>query len=372
MDVYSRKIKVHRITFKEQKLNSLDKLMRNMEKKYGEGSLMKSSSDAPTNIERIPVSSPKIGDVLGRGGLPRGRVLELFGVESGGKTSLSCYLAGQVQQWYNEEKQRQGRVAFIDAEHALDIEYAQTFGFNTSEALIAQPNSGEQALDIAIDLAESGEVDFIVIDSVAALTPKSELEGEMGDQQMGAQARMMGKGLRKITTILSESKCTLLFINQVRMTMGGYGNPETTSGGKALKFFASIRLEIRKIEFMNAKNEVIGLRSRLKGVKNKTAPPMRKHEIEFYFGEGINSDLEWVDFAIQYGVIQKGGAWFSLPNVEDKFQGKNKVVEYLKDHPEEYNSIIAETKKRMYPVVKNSDRDQVITEEVEDEDFEES
>jgi len=329
-------------------MDAINKLMKQMEKKYGEGALIRSKNDAPSNIERIPVSSPKIGDVLGRGGIPRGRVLELYGVESGGKTSLACYLAGQVQSWFNEEKNRNGRVAFIDAEHALDLEYAATFGFDISEALIAQPNSGEQALDIAIDLAESGEIDFIIVDSVAALTPKAELEGEMGDMQMGAQARMMGKGLRKISTFLNETKTTILFINQIRMTMAMMGAPETTPGGKALRFFSSVRMEIRKIEFINQKNEIIGLRSRLKGVKNKTAPPMKKHEIEIFFGRGFDTYLEWVDFAIQQGVVEQSGAWFQIPGIEKRFQGKHSVIDHLKENPEEYNNIIEETKKRMY------------------------
>lgn len=350
-------------------MDALNKLMKQMEKKYGEGALIKSSSDSPSNIERIPVSSPKIGDVLGRGGIPRGRLIELYGPESAGKTSLACYLASQVQSWDNTKKGRKGRVAFIDAEHALDIEYAQTFGFNTADALIAQPDSGEQALDITIDLVESGEVDFIVIDSVAALTPKAELEGEMGAQQMGLQARMMGKAVRKLTAIMDDSKCTILMLNQERDKIGVlYGNPTTTPGGRALKFGASIRLEIRKIEFMNEKNEIIGLRSRLKGVKNKTAPPMKKHEVEIFFGRGFDTYLEWVDFAIQHEVINQSGAWFSVPGKEERFQGKHRVVEYLKENSEEYNNIIEETKKRMYPVVKKEDR--VIVEET-DESIEE-
>lgn len=349
-------------------MDAIAKLMKQMEKKYGEGALIKSNSDVPSNIERIPVSSPKIGDVLGRGGIPRGRMIELYGPESAGKSSLACYLAGQVQNFEIPEKNRKGRVAYIDAEHALDIEYAETFGFDASEALIAQPSSGEQALDIAIDLVESGEVDFIVIDSVAALTPKAELEGEMGDQQMGLQARMMGKAIRKLTAIMDRSKCTILFINQIREAIGVlYGNPERQPGGRALKFATSIRLEIRKIEFMNEKNEIIGLRSRLKGVKNKTAPPMKKHEVEIFFGRGFDTYLEWVDFAIQYGVIVQAGAWFKVPEKDDKLQGKHGVIAYLKDRPEEYNKIIEETKKRMYPTVKKEDRVSV-EEENEDEE----
>lgn len=350
-------------------MDALNKLMKQMEKKYGEGALIKSNSNAPSNIDRIPISSPKIGDVLGRGGIPRGRMIELYGPESAGKSSLACYLAGQVQLFSIPEKDRKGRVAYIDAEHALDMEYAETFGFDVAEALIAQPDSGEQALDIAIDLVESGEVDFIVIDSVAALTPKAELEGEMGDQQMGLQARMMGKAVRKLTALMDKSKCTLLFINQIREAIGVmYGNPERQPGGRALKFATSIRLDIRKVEFINQKNEVIGLRSRLKGVKNKTAPPMKKHEVEIFFGRGFDTYLEWVDFAIQHGVIDQSGAWFSVPGKEERFQGKHRVVEYLKENSEEYNNIIEETKKRMYPVVKKEDR--VIVEET-DESIEE-
>lgn len=348
-------------------MDSLDKLLRNVQKKFGEGSLVMPKEGYSNMIERIPVSSPKIGDVFGGGGIPRGRIIELFGPESSGKTSLASYLAGQVQRHYFEDKKRKGLVAFIDAEHAFDPEYAETLGFDSRKALFSQPNSGEQALDITLELVESGEVDFIIVDSVAALTPRSELEGEMGDMQMGAQARLLGKGVRKITAALDQSKCSLLFINQLRSNIGGYGNPEVTPGGKALKFFSSIRIEIRKIEFMNEKNEIIGLRSRIKGVKNKTAPPMKKHEIEMFFGRGFDVDLEWVDFAILHGVVKQAGAWFNILNNEEKLQGKHRVIEYLKNNPEEYNEVIEKTKKIMYHSIKNEQ----VADEKESEELEE-
>lgn len=338
-------------------MNSLDKLTRDLQKKYGNGSIMSLKSNTFPYIDRIPVDSPKIADVLG-GGIPRGRVIELFGPESTGKSSLACYFAGQVQKFSVQEdgkEIRKGRVAFIDAEHSIDPEYAESFGFNLKEAIFSQPDSGEQALDIAIDLVESKEIDFIVIDSIAALTPKAELEGEMGDMQMGAQARMLGKAMRKITAALSYSKCTLLFVNQVREKIGGWApagfTPEVTPGGRAVKFGASIRLEIRKIEFITEKGEILGLRSRLKGVKNKTASPMRKQELEILFGQGFQTDFEWIDFAIQHEVIKQAGAWFTMEGIETKFQGKHSVVTYLKEKEDLYNSIIEETKKRMYPKI---------------------
>ncbi len=333
---------------KEQRKKLLG-LTKNLDKKFGKGAafLVSESDDLPS-IERIPIKSPKLSWMLG-GGLPKGRIFELFGPEASGKTSLACMFAADVQK-------NGGTVGFIDAEHAIDIEYAKTFGFNMDDAILSQPDSGEQALDIAIAMAESEAIDLIVVDSVAALTPLAELNGEMGDMQMGAQARLMGKGLRKIASTLSNNKVSILFLNQIRMTMGGYGNPEISPGGKGLKFYASIRLEIRKIEFISKGTETIGLKSRIKTVKNKTAPPMRKGEFEIIFGDGFQTESEWAEYIIQYDIIKgkPGGSWFDIVNPfngdEVKVQGKNTgVLNYLDEHPDFKEWAINETKKRMFP-----------------------
>jgi len=324
-------------------------LTKNLDKKFGKGAafLVSEFDDLPS-IERIPIKSPKLSWMLG-GGLPKGRIFELYGPESAGKTSLACMLAGDVQN-------NGGTVGYIDAEHAIDIEYAKTLGFNIDDAILSQPNSGEQALDIAIAMAESEAIDLIVVDSVAALTPQAELDGEMGNMQMGAQARLMGKGLRKIASTLSNNNVSILFLNQIRMTMAGFGNPEVSPGGKSLKFYASIRIEIRKIEFITDKNEIIGLKSRIKITKNKTAPPMKRGEFEIIFGKGFQTENEWAEFIIEYGVIKgkPGGSWFDISNPfngdEVKVQGKNTgVANYLEDHPDFKEWCINETKKRMFP-----------------------
>lgn len=324
-------------------------LTKNLDKKFGKGAafLVSESDDLP-HIERIPVMSPKLSWILG-GGIPKGRIIELYGPESAGKTSLACMLAGDVQK-------NGGTVGFIDAEHAIDIEYAKTLGFTIDDSILSQPDSGEQALDIAIAMAESEAIDLIIVDSVAALTPLAELNGEMGNMQMGAQARLMGKGLRKIAATLSQNNVTIIFLNQVRMTMSGFGNPETTPGGKSLKFYSSIRLEIRKIEFIVKGTETVGLKSRIKTTKNKTAPPMRKGEFEIIFGEGFKTENEWAEYIVQYDIIKgkPGGSWFDISNQfngdEVKVQGKTTgVITYLDEHPDFKEWAINETKKRMFP-----------------------
>lgn len=324
-------------------------LTKNLDKKFGKGAaFLVSESDSLPTIERIPIKSPRLSWILG-GGIPKGRIIELFGIESGGKTSLACMLAGDVQR-------NGGTVGYIDAEHAIDIEYAKTFGFTIDDAILSQPDSGEQAFDIAIAMAESEAIDLIIVDSVAALTPMAELNGEMGDMQMGAQARLMGKGLRKIASTLSVNGTTLILLNQVRASMAKFGSPEITPGGKALKFYASIRLEIRKIEFIIKGTDVIGLKSRIKTKKNKTAPPMRKGEFEIIFGDGFQTESEWAEYIIQYDIIKgkPGGSWFDIINPfngdEVKVQGKTTgVTTYLDEHPDFKEWAINETKKRMFP-----------------------
>jgi recombination protein RecA len=329
----------------------LDDLLKSMEKKFGKGSTMLIGDGKIPVVPRIPVDSPRISYLLG-GGIPMGRVLELFGAEAAGKTSFACYLAGQVQKAQikiDDKETRQGRVAFIDAENALDHEYAKTFDFDISEAIYCQPDSGEDALQMAIDLSESGEVDFIIIDSVAALTPTAELNGEVGDQQMGAQARMMGKGLRKISAGLSKNQCSVLFLNQVRMKIGVlWGNPETTPGGKALPFFSSVRMRISRRDSIDDHDEQIGQISGIKTVKNKTAPPQRNVLMKIIFGKGVQTKDEWIEFACKYDIIKKAGAgWMTMPDGTKK-QGNDQALEYLKEKGM-YDDLIEKTKKAMFP-----------------------
>lgn len=333
-------------------LKELNQLTKKLQKEYGVGVVMNlANGEQPVPIRRFPVSSPKIGDLLGGGGTPQGRIIEIYGPESVGKTSLACYLAGQLQNtdvMVNDTKgelnTRKGTVVYIDAENSIDPDYALIQGFDVKKSILVQPDSGEQALDIAIAYASSGLVDMIVIDSIAALAPLAELEGAMTDQQMGAQARMLSKFLRKASTILAKNNCTIICINQLRQKIGVmWGSNETTAGGNALKFYASIRIDVRKVELIMEKDKAIGLRSRVKTVKNKTAVPMKVYEIDFFFDRGIDSYLEWIDFAISGAIIKQSGAWFTLPSLPDKkFQGKNAVMEYYLDpeHKKEYDEVV--------------------------------
>lgn len=338
--------------------DKLDALIKQWQKDYGEGTVMdlRKNAEAFPTIERIPIDSPKIGDALGFGGIPRGRIIEIYGPESGGKTSMATYLSGQIQKREHEYvddkgklQKRRGVVLYIDAEHAIDLQFAKVQGFDMGQALLVQPDSGEDALDVALDAAESGEVDLIVIDSIAALTPLAELEGTMDDQQMGLQARMMSKFCRKAKAILANNNCTLIAINQIRSKIGGWGSPETTPGGNALKFFSSIRVEMRKREFITEKNEVTGLQVTLKVVKNKTAPPMKRYILDLDYERGFDSTMEWIDFAVETDVIKQGGPWFELPTGE-KIQGKLKVIDYysLEENAEAYQAVIEETRKRKF------------------------
>lgn len=360
-------------------MDKLDKLIKDLQKEYGAGTVMdlRKRDSSLSNVERILVDSPKIGDALGNGGVPRGRMIEIYGPESGGKTSMATYLSGQFQKRdieymddKGELKKRKGVVIYIDAEHAIDLQFAKIQGFDMSQSLLVQPDSGEDALDIAIKSAESGEVDLIVIDSVAALTPLAELEGEMTDQQMGLQARMMSKFCRKIKGILSEKKCTLIAINQIRMKIGGYGNPETTPSGMALKFYSSVRIEMRKKEYILEKGEPVGLQISMKVVKNKTAPPMKRYLLDLDFKRGFDSTMEWIDFAVETEVIKKGGPWFHLPSGE-KIQGKLSVIDHYskEENKEEYEKVIEETRKRKFSGVSSSIDyvdEEALTEEVMD------
>jgi len=292
----------------EEKLKALEAAKLQIEKQFGQGSIMKlGSHDAAQGIEAIPSGSLLLDEALGIGGYPRGRVIEIYGPESSGKTTLALHAIAEAQK-------KGGIAAFIDAEHALDPVYAKNLGVNIDELWVSQPDNGEQALDIAESLIRSGAVDIIVIDSVAALTPQAEIEGDMGDSHMGLQARLMSQALRKLTGTLAKSKTILIFINQIRMKIGVmFGNPETTTGGNALKFYASVRLEVRKIETIEkgGEEEAIGNKVRVKVVKNKVAPPFRKVELEIMFGKGISWSGSLIDAAVKYGVIDKKGAWYT-------------------------------------------------------------
>jgi recombination protein RecA len=299
-----------------------------IERQFGKGSIMRlGGSEVISDIPAIPTGSLSLDLALGVGGVPRGRVVEIFGPESGGKTTLSLHIVAEAQK-------QNGLAAFIDAEHALDVSYARRIGVNTDDLLISQPDSGEQALEIAETLVRSGALDVLVIDSVAALVPRSELEGDMGDAQMGLQARLMSQALRKLTGSISKSKTTVIFINQLRMKIGVFmGNPETTTGGNALKFYSSIRLDIRKITALKQGENVIGNRTRARVVKNKLAPPFREAEFDIIFGEGISKEGDILDLAAQEGIVDKSGAWYSYGG--DRLgQGRENTKNYLREHPD--------------------------------------
>ena len=319
---------VTNITDADEKLKALEAARLQIEKEFGQGSLMKlGAKTAASGIEVIPSGSILLDEALGIGGYPRGRIIEIFGPESSGKTTLALHVVAEAQK-------RGGIAAFVDAEHALDPQYAQKLGVNIDELWVAQPDAGEQALEITENLVRSGAVDVIVVDSVAALTPQAEIDGEMGDSHMGLQARLMSQALRKLTAIISRSKCILIFINQIRMKIGiAYGNPETT-GGNALKFYSSVRIEVRKGEVLGKdEDEAWGNKVRIKVVKNKVAPPFRKVELEILFGKGISPYGSLLDCAVKYDLIEKKGAWYSYK--EDKIgQGHDNAVKFLEDNPD--------------------------------------
>jgi len=298
-----------------------------IERNFGKGTVMKFDQGAITQVEAISTGSLGLDVALGIGGLPRGRIIEVFGPESSGKTTLALHVLAQAQK-------QGGIAAFIDAEHALDPVYAKKLGVKVDELLISQPDSGEQALEIADTLVRSGAIDVLVVDSVAALTPKAELEGEMGDALPGLQARLMSQAMRKLTGSISKSKAMVIFINQIRMKIGVmYGSPETTTGGNALKFYSSVRLDIRRIGAIKERDEVIGNQTRVKVVKNKLAPPFRQVEFDIMYGEGISKTGELLDLGVKAGVVEKSGAWFSYDS-QRLGQGRENARQFLKDNPE--------------------------------------
>ncbi|MDC0126994.1 recombinase RecA [Methylophilaceae bacterium] len=312
----------------ENKKKALDAALAQIEKQYGKGSVMRmDDSSVVEGIQSVSTGSLGLDIALGIGGLPRGRVVEVYGPESSGKTSLTLSVIAQMQKIG-------GTAAFIDAEHALDTQYAAKLGVNIEDLLVSQPDTGEQALEITDMLVRSGSVDMIVIDSVAALTPRAEIEGDMGDSHMGLQARLMSQALRKLTSQIQRTNTLVIFINQLRMKIGVmFGNPETTTGGNALKFYASVRLDIRRIGAIKKGDEIIGAETRVKVVKNKVAPPFKKAEFDVLYGEGISLEGEIIDEGVNLDLIEKSGSWYSYKS-EKIGQGKDKVREYLKDNPD--------------------------------------
>ncbi|MEJ2379084.1 MAG: recombinase RecA [Pseudolabrys sp.] len=310
------------------KSKALSAALSQIERQFGKGSIMKlGKNDKTMDVESISTGSLGLDIALGIGGLPRGRVVEIYGPESSGKTTLALHTVAEAQK-------KGGICAFVDAEHALDVVYARKLGVNTDDLLISQPDAGEQALEIADTLVRSGAIDVLVVDSVAALVPRSELEGEMGETQPGSQARLMSQALRKLTSSISRSRTMVIFINQIRMKIGVmYGSPETTSGGNALKFYASVRLDIRRIGAIKERDEVIGNQTRVKVVKNKLAPPFKQVEFDIMYGAGVSKLGELIDLGVKAGVVEKSGAWFSC-NSQRIGQGRENAKQFLKDNPD--------------------------------------
>ena len=321
------------------KKKALESAMAQIERTFGTGSIMRLGDSATLNIEAISTGSLSLDLALGIGGVPRGRIIEIYGPESSGKTTLALHILASAQK-------AGGIAAFIDAEHALDPVYARNLGVNTDELLISQPDTGEQALEITDALVRSGAVDAIVIDSVAALVPKSEIEAEMGDSVVGLQARLMSQALRKLAGSISKTNCIVIFINQLREKIGVmYGNPETTTGGRALKFYSSVRLDVRRVETISVGGAKVGNHTRVKVTKNKVAPPFREAEFDIIYGEGISRSSELVDTGLKLGLIEKGGSWFTFR--DQRLQGKDSVKDYLKQNPDIADELEEEIKERM-------------------------
>ncbi|MCD7860572.1 MAG: recombinase RecA [Oscillospiraceae bacterium] len=325
------------------KKRALETALAQIEKNYGKGAIMRLGEDIPVNVDSISTGSLALDLALGVGGVPCGRIVEIYGPESSGKTTLALHILASAQK-------NGGEVAFIDVEHALEPAYARALGVNIDELLISQPDTGEQALDITEALVRSGAVDVVVVDSVAALVPRSELEGEMGDASVGVVARLMSQALRKLAGTISKTNCIVVFINQLREKIGVmYGNPETTPGGRALKYFASVRIDVRRIETLKSGGEMIGNRTRAKIVKNKVAPPFKEAEFDIIYGEGISKIGEIVDLGVKLELIEKAGAWFTCNG--ERFQGRDAVKDYLQKNPDVADSVEQQIRQNAYKLM---------------------
>ena len=322
---------------KEDKIKALEAAISNIERSYGKGAIMKlGDPSASLNVETIPTGSISLDVALGMGGVPKGRIIEIYGPESSGKTTVALHMVAEVQK-------RGGIAGFIDAEHALDPAYAKNIGVDIDNLYISQPDNGEQALEITETMVRSGAVDIIIVDSVAALVPKAEIDGDMGDSHVGLQARLMSQALRKLTAVISKTNCVVIFINQLREKVGVmFGNPETTTGGRALKFYSSIRLDVRKTETLKAGGEVVGNRTRIKVVKNKIAPPFKEAEFDIMFGQGISREGDILDLAVNVSIVDKSGAWFAYNNAKIG-QGRENAKQYLRDN----SAVMAEIEKKV-------------------------
>ncbi|WP_195999385.1 recombinase RecA [Clostridium sp. 1001271B_151109_B4] len=311
----------------ENKLKAIENAMSQIEKQFGKGSIMKLGEHSTLNVDSISTGCLDLDIALGIGGVPRGRIIEIYGPESSGKTTVALHIAAEAQKLG-------GAVAFVDAEHALDPSYARNLGVDTENLIVSQPDTGEQGLEIAEALVRSGAIDVLVVDSVAALVPRAEIEGEMGDSHVGLQARLMSQALRKLTGTINKSKCVVVFINQLREKVGiMFGNPETTTGGRALKFYSSIRMDVRRIDSIKQGDEIVGNRTRVKIMKNKVAPPFKQAEFDIMYNEGISRTGNIVDVGVKENIVQKSGAWFSYGDVR-LGQGRENAKQYLKDNPE--------------------------------------
>ena len=331
------------------KKKALDTAMQQIEKMYGKGSIMRYGENVQMNVEAIPTGSLALDLALGIGGVPKGRIIEIYGPESSGKTTLALHILAQAQK-------AGGEVAFVDAEHALDPTYARALGVRIEDMLISQPDTGEQALEITEALVRSGAIDVVVVDSVAALVPRAEIEGEMGDSFVGLHARLMSQALRKLTGAIGKTNTIVIFINQLREKVGVmYGNPEVTTGGRALKFYASVRIDVRRVETLKSGGEMIGNRTRAKVVKNKVAPPFREAEFDIMYGEGISALGEMIDLGVKLDLIQKSGSWFNMGEIR-LGQGRDAAKQYFKDHPEEAEKLEAAIRRDFHKLMSNQSR----------------